>query len=83
MDALHERSCCLCAELLPGQRSGPSARRCSAQNLPRGLHKGKRYQLRFEPMKTVDGKDETIKGVTIFLELFMGGNSAMLIVPVK
>ncbi len=72
MDALHERSCCFCAELLPGPRSGSSARRCRAQNLPRSLHKGKRDQLRFEPIKTVDVKDETLKGVTIFFEIFMG-----------
>ncbi len=47
VDALHERSCCLCAELLPGQRSGSGARRRSAQNLPGGLHQGKRDQPLF------------------------------------
>lgn len=83
MDALHERSRRLCAELLPGQRSGSSAGRCGAQNLPRGLHKGKRDKLWFKPMQTVDSRNNTFKGFIMFLKLFMGGNNAMLTVRVK
>lgn len=75
MDALYERSCRLCAELLSGQRSRPSARRCSAQNLPRGLHKGKGFELGFEPAMIANVRNERLKGHHhLVLKIFMGGN---------